>query len=157
VDIIEVCSKKKVPDVFGQEVRRSIEETGISKIKDVLTSELYCFEGVLKRRELVRIAEDILVDPISQEFLLNNEGAGRRAGVYRIVDIFYKNGVTDTVAETIMVALKDAGMTSVVSAATGRRYYLKGNLSDSEVKSICINVLMNPSIQDYSVLKGKDV
>jgi len=38
VDIIEVCVKNGVPDVFGSEVKRSIIETGILGVEDVLTS-----------------------------------------------------------------------------------------------------------------------
>jgi len=157
VDIIEVCNKKKVYDVSGQEIRISIEENGIAGVKEVLTSELYRFEGILDRRQLVRIAEDILVDPVTQKYFLNDEGVKEKIGVYRIVDVFYKKGVTDTVAETIMIALKDAGMASLVSAATGRRYYLKGNISDKEVDTICMEVLVNPIIQDYSYLKDRNV
>ncbi len=154
--IIEVRNKKGVPDVFGQDVRKNIKEMGISGIGEVLASEIYGFEGSSGDEELRYIAENILVDSVIQEYFLN--GGKQSSGEDRfVVDVFYKKGVTDPVADTVKTAVKDAGIKTDISVSTGKRYYLKGSLTEEDVKSACMKLLANPLIQNYSISyeKGK--
>jgi len=154
MNIVEVCNKKTVPDVFGQEIRGNIRETGIGGIEEVLTSEVYRFEGISSRDELTRIAGEILVDAVAQDYFTGDSNIERRGG-YTVVDVFYRKGVTDTVSDTVVIAMRDAGIRTGVSVSTGRRYYMKGNITDGDVRTICEKVLVNPLIQEYALVQRK--
>ncbi|MBN1445259.1 MAG: phosphoribosylformylglycinamidine synthase subunit PurS [Candidatus Omnitrophica bacterium] len=148
--IIEVRNKQGVPDVFGQDVRKNIREMGISGIEEVVASEIYGFEDSAGDDELRYIAENILVDSVIQEYCLNGEK--QSAGEGRVViDVFYKKGVTDSVADTVKTAVKDAGIKTDISISTGKRYYLRGSLTEEDVKSVCMKLLANPLVQNYSI------
>jgi len=68
--------------------------------------------------------------------------------------VFFKKGVTDAVGDTVIIAVRDAGIKSDVSVSTGKRYYLKGGIMDKDLETICAKVLVNPLVQDYSIVKG---
>ncbi len=154
--LIEVRNKTRVTDVFGYMIKKDIMETGIQEIEEVLTSSLYRLKGVCCHRELIRIAEEILIDAVAQDYFLDNSGIRKRGAGYNVIDVFYKEGVTDTVAETVMTAVKDAGIKNLFSASTGKRYYLKGRLNRQDIETICMKVLVNPLIQNYSVVKDNN-
>lgn len=156
VFVIEVCNKKNIPDVFGQGIKKNIKETGIQGIKAVLSSDIYRFEGISCRDEIIRIAEEILVDAVAQDYFPDDSNIERRSAGYRVIDVFYKKGVTDTVADTVIIAVRDAGIKTEVSVSTGKRYYLSGTLTEKDVETICMKVLVNPLIQDYSIVKGNN-
>lgn len=152
VHIIEVCNKAGIPDVFGQEIKKSIAETGIRGVDSVLTSEIYRFEGVLRPDELDFIAEEILVDAVSQEYFTDGTNIAVRRNGYRAIDVFYKSGVTDSTAGTVLIALNDAGIKTEYSVSTGKRYYLRGALTEKDVETVCAKVLANSLIQEYSII-----
>ncbi|MCM8778068.1 MAG: phosphoribosylformylglycinamidine synthase subunit PurS, partial [Candidatus Omnitrophica bacterium] len=74
-----------------------------------------------------------------------------------VVDVFYKKGVTDAVAETVDIAVKDAGIKKDVKISTGKRYYIKGDLTKKEIELICEKVLANRLVQDYVIILKEDV
>jgi len=152
--MIEVFNRKDIPDVFGQDVRKNIGEMGISVVEEVFTSEIYRFQCSSGRDELRRIAENILVDAVIQEYLLDEEMKAGERGEF-MVEVFYKSGVTDSVADTVRTAVRDAGIRTKMEVSTGRRYYLRGNLTGKDVETICRKILVNPLIQNYSVIEGK--
>jgi len=148
--IIEVCNKKGVPDVFGQDVKKNIKEMGISGVENVFTSEIYRFESSSGYDKLRYIAENILVDAVIQEYFLDKTRKIEGKGKF-VIDVFYKNGVTDSVADTVKTAVKDAGIKTDMAVSTGKRYYLNGNLTEKDVETVCMKILVNPLIQNYSI------
>ncbi|HOL21606.1 MAG TPA: phosphoribosylformylglycinamidine synthase subunit PurS [bacterium] len=152
VYLLEICNKEGIPDVFGIEIKKSIRETGIPEIESVLTSDLYHFEGDLSSEDITKIAEDVLLDGVIQEYFLGDENIKRRGLEYPVViDVFYKKGVTDAVADTVSIAIKDAGIKKDVKVSTGKRYYLKGQFNREELEKICDKVLANRLVQEYSI------
>jgi len=150
MDIIEVRNKQGVSDVFGHDVRKSIKEMGIQGIEEAFASELYGFEGSSGDDELRYIAENILVDSVIQEYFLNGENQSAGEGGF-VIDIFYKKGVTDSVADTVKTAVRNAGIKTDIAVSTGKRYYLTGGVTGEEIESVCMKLLANPLIQNYSI------
>lgn len=152
--IIEICNKGGIPDVFGMDVMKNIKETGIAGVKDVITAELYCFEGDISLEEMKEIAEEVLLDRVIQKyFIREKEDVSGKQGYNFVVDVFYKKGVTDAVAETVSIAIKDAGIKKDLRISTGKRYYIKGDLTKAEIKLICEKVLSNCLVQDYFIIE----
>jgi len=146
--IVEVFYKKGLFDAFAEDVRKSIEELGIKSIKEVEVRHLYRIDGKIDRKILKKICEEILIDRVSQDFKFYRKSAVEEGWT---VEVWFKKGVTDTVAETAERAIKDMGIMVPLKVSTGTKYILKGDLKKEEVKNICIRILANTLIQDYFI------
>jgi len=146
---VEVFYKEGLFDAFGDQVKKSIEELGLSSVQDVRVSQLYKFEGEINKETIQKIANEILLDKISQEFSFSTKRE-KRKNVWAI-EVWYKKGVTDATAETTTRAIKDLGIKNKIQVATGTKYVLKGKLKKEEIETICQKILANILIQDYFI------
>jgi len=151
--IIEVMNKKKEEDIFGKEIEKNIKELGIFSVKEVNVSDLYKFSGKLNEIDIKEIAENVIIDRVSQKYKIYRNREKKKG--YIVIEVWYKKGVTDTVAETTKYAVSDYGIKKEFEVATGKKYYLKGEFSEKEIKDICERILSNPLIQDYFVIKNE--
>ena len=147
--VIEVSYAAGVCDAAGNEILRSIAELGVRGVEAVTVVNLYRIEGDLSEEEVRRIAREILADRISQKSRIRRCGSRRIQGRY--AEVWLKPGVTDPVAETTVRAIRDIGIRTEVSVATGIRYLFSGNVSRQTVDTICSSLLVNSLIHDYSV------
>jgi len=146
--IIEVFYKTGAFDPFGDEIRKSIEDLGIFSVKEVKVAQLYMFEGkIVNKKTLQKIAGEILIDKVLQEFSFSQKSK-KRKDIWA-VEVWHKKGVTDTVAETTLRAIKDIGIKIPLSISTGKKYLIKGNLKRETVEIICQRILANTLVQDY--------
>lgn len=150
--IVEIFYKKNIVDAFGSEVKKNIEEMGMRNVEKVNVSDLYLFEGNIGEKEVKEIAENILFDRVSQKYSLNRKLSGKKN--LWIVDVWYKKGVTDLVAETTKKAISDYGIKKEINVSTGKKYYIYGNFTEKEIKIICDRMLYNSLIQDYEIKRG---
>jgi len=144
---IEVCLKAGQPDPRGAGIARGIRDLGIHK-KDisVAVSDFYWLDGTLTPKELERIARELLVDPITQEYACSPLQNADTAESHNIT-VTYNPGVTDPVEETLMQTLANMGITTVRAAKTAQRYRINGALNTSELDIITARLLVNPIIQ----------
>ena len=147
--IIEVFYKDGVFDPFGDEIRKSIEDIGIFSVKEVKVAQLYMFEGKISKKTLQKIAGEVLIDKVLQEFSFSQKN-GKKKDVWA-VEIRHKKGVTDTVAETTSRAVKDIGIKIPLSISTGKKYFIKGKLKKETIEIICQRILANTVVQDYFI------
>src|SRR5207245_8540444 len=66
-----------------------------------------------------------------------------------LVDIFFHPGVTDTLAESVLIGASMLGITTLEHVETGRRYIFDKRLGEEEVRYITKALLYNPVIQNY--------
>ncbi len=149
--IVEIFYKSNIFDAFGHQIEKSIEEIGIKSIDKVKVSDLYSFDGDISLREVKEIAENVLVDKVSQKYSTGKEFLKKR-NVW-IVEVWFKKGVTDPVAETTKKAIYDYGLKKEVNVSTGKRYYIYGNFNKNQVKKICERLLVNSLIHNYKIEK----
>jgi phosphoribosylformylglycinamidine (FGAM) synthase PurS component len=148
--VIEVYNKNSVPDVFGQEIKKNIESLGISGTDFVKVSQLYKFTGEGANPELLgEIARQVIIDPVSQSFAIKKKNKGKKG--FFVVFVWYKQGVTDTVADTTLRTITDAGFSGQFTVSTGAKYYIRGDLKRQEIEEISERVLANSLIQDYAI------
>ena len=146
---IEVCLKTGQPDPRGSGVARGIYDLGIHK-KDISVgvSDFYWLDGTLTPKELERIARELLVDPITQDYNCNPLQTDETPETdTHDITVTYNPGVTDPVEETVMKALSDMHITSVRAARTAQRYHIKGQFEPGELDTVCARLLVNPIIQ----------
>src|SRR4051812_20352698 len=93
-------------DRTGEAVRREIAELG-AKVGTIATWRIFLLDTAASEREVARIAEELLIDPIVEEAILFNS-TGKSASpdkpVSRI-EIHLKPGVMDPVASSTEMAI----------------------------------------------------
>ncbi len=144
---IEVCLKSGQPDPRGEGIARGIHDLGIHK-KDIAVSvsDIYWLDGTLTPEELDRVARELLVDPITQEYHCSPVQTGDSPTLHNIT-VTYNPGVTDPVEETVMLALADMCIATVRAAKTAQHYKISGALNSTELDIIKARLLVNPIIQ----------
>lgn len=152
---IEVWYQKAVFDATASGLSGDIADLGIKSVQAVEVGAVYLIKGSLSRppsqrhAQIELIARELLVDPVTQVFYV---GQRKRPKEAVAVEVWFKEGVTDTVGETALKGIKDLGIKGVRQVSTGRRYFLYGkSLTPSEVKTIATSLLANEVIQTYQI------
>ena len=66
--------------------------------------------------------------------------------------MWYKQGVTDTVSQSVIKAIKDLGIKEELVVKTGKKYCFDGkNITSVKLKEITTNLLANTLIQEYLI------
>ena len=149
--IVEIFKKRNIRDVFGEDVKKSIEELGISDIEEVKVSNLYKIECNTEKKNIEKIAKELLIDNVSEDFLIYKKSKTKKN--YWIVEVFLKEGVTDPVGETSKKTIIESGILKDVDVKTGKKYYIKGKLQEKQIKEICKKILANTLIHNYFIFK----
>jgi phosphoribosylformylglycinamidine synthase len=156
---IEVRASSKQFDIKAQQIAREILKlprvyfpslAAISTSPTPLTisiSQLYYLSGQLTPIQIDQLTRQLLIDPVTQEVELT-EKPESSVRAYS-VDVFFHQGVTDTLAESVLIGASMLGITTLEHVETGRRYILDNRLSEEEVHFITRALLYNPVIQNY--------
>jgi phosphoribosylformylglycinamidine synthase len=96
------------------------------------------------------IASELLSDRITECYRVNSKSAFRKYK-FPIIEVLYKKGVTDTVAESIVKAIRDLGITKHVKINTGHKYCIHGNVSRTVLDKIASKLLANTLVQEYKI------
>ncbi len=141
---IEVRHRPGVPDPAGDAIVVQAAALGIHGLRAVGTSRLYWLAGELDSNDVDRLAADLLIDPI-----VELRGAGGDAS--HVVEVAWRAGVTDTVAETLLASARSIGVEGLAAAATGTRFELHGELSQAEVEELAKRLLANDVVQIFTL------
>ncbi|MHC4981605.1 MAG: phosphoribosylformylglycinamidine synthase subunit PurL [Planctomycetota bacterium] len=143
---IEIRSKEGFGDPLANAVHHQIAELGIKSVKAVRFAKLYFLAGDLTEDDAGRVAEDLLSDPVTEQFTLGSTGADGEAAI----EVHLKPGVMDPVAASAESAVRDMGF-AINSVRTAKRYELAGEggrVSDADREMIATKLLANPTIED---------
>ena len=149
--LIEVAYKEGITDPLARSVQHDVSHWGLRGLKKVATGQLYRLVGDLSSVERGRIAKDLLCDPVIQEF---HDGGRDTAPKSVTVDVWYKSGVTDVVADSVMRGLHDLGITGITQVRTGQRFRFMGITDAKKAEQAATALLMNPLVQDRTVHAG---
>ena len=153
---VEVGFKEQKNDPIGASVKADIEDDlEIKGIETVSFIEFFELNAELQEEKAKEIAEKLLVDPIIQEYSLNKELS---AAFDWAIEVKLKKEVTDNVGATARQAIEDLLDRKLLEEETirsGRKYLLRGNIQEEEVKRICTGLLANELIEEFSYRKGK--
>ncbi len=144
---IEVKDKSGVFDAVGVGVKKDILDLGIDFIKEVSFAQGYNIEGEVSRPEIEKICAELLVDKVSQDYLiLEDEKCFSRRDEFSI-EVAYNPGVMDPVEQSTLKGIRDLGISSVTAVKTTKKYILKGKLTPAQLKTISEKLLYNKLIQ----------
>jgi len=141
---IEVSKRAGFLDPRGEALKKDILDLGIATIRGARVSDIYLLEGRLAEFEVRRICQELLADPVVEEYLYGE--VPRPEDVY-VIEVAYNPGVMDPVEESVRKGILDLGITTVESVKTAKRYYLSGELSPSDLETISNKLLVNSVIQ----------
>jgi phosphoribosylformylglycinamidine synthase len=144
---IEVCFKEELPDAAGQGLVRDINDLGIKNVSDVRIVDIYWLDADFKAKELEIICQNLLADPVTQQYSFNSLIDNRQQEGLYSVEVAFNAGVRVPIENTAMKAVLDLGVESVRAIRTAKRYLIKGKLNEKQLETICKRLLVNPIIQ----------
>ncbi len=143
---IEIKNKRSVFDPLANGIKKDIKDLGIVGIKKVSTAQVFIISGELSIKDAHRIAQDLLTDPITQEYMFARHESLRTSQTH-VAEIAYNPGVMDPVEESTKKAIKDLGIRGVGSLKTERKYLIDGKITEIQFRVICEKLLYNKVIQ----------
>lgn len=146
---VEVSYKPEVPDAIGMGILQDIVDLGINGVESVRTSAIYWIEGMLDEIAIHRIGNELLADPITQQYSIDQNQTSEKQWT---IEVQYNPGVTDAVGDSTVKGINDLGISEVSRVRTGKKYCLTGKLNKDKIENICKRLLMNDVIQSYSYI-----
>ncbi len=154
--IIEVGYKKGLTDPLGHGLVDDIRHLGAAGVQQVTASQLYRLIGDLSVEDRNRIAQDLLCDPVVQDFRDGIEAQAPSAAGSKsktkskqaVIDVWYKSGVTDVVGESVLKGIQDLHVSGISEVRTGHRYRIQGIGQAEPAKKIAWSLLANPLVHD---------
>jgi len=147
VEILPIGSEK---DYEGQRILASANSQGITGLEAVTSARTFLIQGDLTRADAQRAAEQLLVDPVTEQFHIHELPAAEsqisKLKSEILLNVLLHPGVTDSVAENAAKALARLNF-SVTNVATCRRYWLTGDLGAAKVAQLSKKVLANDAIE----------
>jgi len=154
---IETSTRKNLLDARGKEVEKDILDLGISKVKSVRYSQVYCLEGEIGKQKIEQIVHRLLIDPVTQDCIINQikdiqESSDTAKDGDFIIEVYYKKGVTDAVGDSVKKGIEDLSIDGIKSAKTGHKYVISGALKKEDVLKIAERLLANNVVQDFYLI-----
>ncbi len=144
---IEVFLKDGIPDVRGQGLVKDIADLGITKVTAVSVVDVYWLDGNLAVQTLKTIGEELLADPITQEFRTGRAESDKSTRDIQSIVVAYNPGVSDPVEGTVMKAVRDLGIDKLKAVRIGKKYIIHGRLTRKELEVVTFRLLINPIVQ----------
>ncbi|MBI5874198.1 MAG: phosphoribosylformylglycinamidine synthase subunit PurL [Candidatus Omnitrophica bacterium] len=145
---IEVKDKEGVFNSHSESLKDEIREFGLGVVHDIRIKSVYFLIGSLSREAAEKIAEEILIDSVIQEFRVYGEEEPPLVPQgYAAVQILYKPGVMDPVEESTLKGIRDLGITGVSAIRTAKKYLFKSALSRQDLLKVAEKLLYNKLIQ----------
>ncbi|MFC1649969.1 phosphoribosylformylglycinamidine synthase subunit PurL [Candidatus Latescibacterota bacterium] len=134
-------------DSRGEAVKKDAHDLGVKNITNISVSDVYLFEGDISDDEISHIAGELLVDFVTQDYLIDTvpEEDGH------IIEVTYSHGVMDPVESSLHKAMKDMGIRSVTGAKTMKRYVISGDITGYEIELVTDKLLVNKIIQHVAI------
>jgi phosphoribosylformylglycinamidine synthase len=147
---IEVFSREHSADVHGNSVLEDIRELGIDSVEAVQSAKVFLIEADFDKKFAERLAKELLTDSVSEQYYIGRSGAPAGLAKATLIEVHLKSGVTDPVAESVMTAMTDMGVTAQ-NVRTARKYILLGKINQTQTDTIARKILANDCIEDVII------
>jgi phosphoribosylformylglycinamidine synthase len=150
---IEIHPASHLPDREGARVRSQCQALGAASIREVASARSFLIEGNLTAAEVGQIAAGFLVDTVVESHQIHSLSAttpgvanGQAADSRSLLNVLYKPGVTDNVADSIKTALANLGH-PVAAVRTCQKYWFNAGAAEADLRRVAGKVLANDAIQ----------
>jgi len=150
---IEVVNRLEEAESVGTALARAAHQLGITALETCAVGRLFFLKGNLIAAQAEQLAQELLADPVTEEFTIVELGEARAsiADAAAIIEVTPLPGVTDPAAENLLKAAHRLGVNGLRQVATGRHYRLTGNLSESDIDRLITQIFSNPVVQQASL------
>src|SRR5262249_47801964 len=125
---IEIHPAAHLPDREAARVSSQCQALGGSSIREVRSARSYLIEGELSPAQLEKIASGFLADTVVESYRIHQlsdaESSNPKSEIRNpksLLNVLFKPGVTDNVADSVKAALVDLGY-SVTAVRTCQKY-----------------------------------
>lgn len=146
----EVFNRPGFADVGGNRVLEDIRELGISSVEAVQSAKVFLIEADFDKSFAERLGKELLTDTVCEDYYIGRSGKPAGLAKATIIEVHLKSGVTDPVAESVVTAIADMGVT-VNNVRTARKYVLLGEINQSQTNTIAKKILANDCIEDVII------
>ncbi|NIA06617.1 MAG: phosphoribosylformylglycinamidine synthase subunit PurL [Actinobacteria bacterium] len=143
---VEVSTRKDFPDTHGQALLSQINDLGITTVQALRFIRVFLIQAEADRQAMTTAAAELLSDPVTEDFYLGQSKPPPGLAKATTIEVHLKPGVTDPVAGSTLMALRDMGI-KADSVRTARKYVMLGNVTDVELQNIAAGVLANDCIE----------
>ncbi len=146
---VEIRPSAGETDFEGQRVLESAHNLGITSLRTVQAARVFLLQGELTEADLHAAAQLLLADPVTEVFLVRRlypDPVAAELEDNRQLNVLFLPGVTDSVAENALKAMKRAGF-QADHVATGRRIRVNSCIAETELQQLSRRVLSNEAIE----------
>ena len=150
---IEIHPAAHLTDREAERVRSQCQALGAATIREVRSARSFLIEGQISPEQIEKIASGFLVDTVVETHKLVNQSvpANRTPNSElrtqnSLLNVLYKPGVTDNVADSIRYALVDLGYT-LSAVRTCQKYWFNDDADQADLARVAGKVLANDAIQ----------
>ena len=141
---VEILPSSDSRDHEGLRVLADAKSLGVTSLTDVKSARSFLIQGALTESDAARAAEVLLCDGVVEQYRVT--ALPDSAANASCKNVLLHPGVTDSVADNARDALQQQNL-SVTAVATCRKYWLTGELSETEQQRVSSRVLANDAIE----------
>ena len=149
---IEVWLKFDIVDGREKSLVDSINSLG-HHLDSIAITDLYFIKGDVSDADIEKLCQELLSDPVSQDcyWRIAYEEQSNIDTMVTSVEVAFRPGVTDSVAESIKRGAKLIGVTGIEQVATGKCFDFRKLLPTEQAGDIARSVLCNDVVQYFSL------
>jgi phosphoribosylformylglycinamidine synthase subunit PurSL len=138
-------------DREGKRVLAECFGLGLQSVSTVEAARSFILQGELSDDVVTRISRTLLADGVAESFSIHQldaaaGGSSNGSNGGQLLNVLFKDGVTDNVANSALKAMKDQDV-SVEAVATCRKYWVNDGASEAEIERLSAKVLSNDAIE----------
>ena len=141
----QICVTSQNDDPRALGILRAAHDLGITSLRHISVSDIVFFRGDINQTSQ-SIIEDLLVDPLLQYADWNSSSPTADF----IVETSLHPGVTDSTTNELERVAKRMHL-PITGVASGKRYAISGNLSQTQLRQLVSQLLANPIIERFSL------
>ena len=115
---VEVKQKDGILDPKGQSIARDITDLGFG-VSQVRVVSVFLLEGDISREEVKRIGDELLIDPIVEQYSFDLK-LPLQSATHHVVEIALHPGVMDPVEASTIKGIRDLGIDGHYRCAHGQ-------------------------------------
>lgn len=145
---VEIRPAARQIDREGQRVLHEAQSLGGKSLTEVRGARIFLLQGDFTRAAIESAVKALLADTVVEEFEIHelNSSSAPRTPRAALLNVLYKPGVTDNVAQSTRGALADLQF-HVEAVATGRRYWFNDDADRRDLERIATRLLANEAIE----------
>ncbi len=146
---VEIQPAAGRPDREAERVLADSRGFGADSVRRVRSAKSFLIEGDLDRAAIESAAAGLLVDPVIETWTAHPIEESAKPDAMNdglLLNVLYKPGVTDNVAQTTKAALADRGI-HADAVATCRKYWINPDAAPADRERLATKVLSNDAIE----------